>query len=185
MSRESTRPPIEGYIYIRNWAKYQHPDAKRRAAPGMAWIKDYVDQLDNDAYFELPLAYRAGLQDIRRLVAAVGQGRCSARADYLQKRCSWPAGWSQKILERLIQEGFIEVRASRAQAARKPRSRSIEGSKEPQIKKKTRARSATPKTVLNGDQPHLPEEPPLTRAERQAQAKAVLAKLAAQQVKEL
>jgi hypothetical protein len=122
-----------GYIYIPNWEKFQHPDVVRSSR--MPWIRDYVAQLeddDDDGYLQLPLAYRAGLQDIRRLVAANGQGRCSARAEHLQRRCRWPAGWAQKIVDRLSHDGFIEVRACKAPApVKQPAGLEGEGSKEP------------------------------------------------------
>ena len=148
-----------GYIYVKNWKKYQHPDARRRAAPGMAWIKLYNALLDNDEYQELPPATRSVLHGIHMLVARTGQGRCIARATYLQKQLNLPAGLAQRSLDRLIQAGFIEVRASKAQAPRlQAASPEKEGSKEPQNKKRTRARSATRTTSSNGDEPHLVEE---------------------------
>lgn len=159
-----------GYIYVKNWKTFQHPDVVRGGGVRMPWIRDYVDQLDNDAYLALPLAYRAGLQDIRRLVAATGNGRCSARADYLQKRCSWPAGWSQKILKRLSDEGFIEVRASKMRATRVSRGEERRYS----IKKKN-ARKAKPVADMNGNHPET--DRPLTPAERKREAQDALARI--------
>src|SRR6185312_6426938 len=84
----------------------------------------------------------------RRLVAEVGQGRCSARADYLQKRCSWPAGWSQKILKRLNDEGFIEVRASKARApGKQTRKHKIERVSNETLEKETRANGSQPQAA--------------------------------------
>jgi hypothetical protein len=121
---DSTAP---GYIYIPNWDTFQHYKDRRPA-----WIKNYLDLLDNDAYLELSVFDRGVLHAIWMLVARVGQGRCSASAAYLQRQCRTPAGHMQRSLERLNQAGFIEVRDSRALAIVYPaRTTEVEGSKEP------------------------------------------------------
>jgi len=122
-----------GYIYVKRWDDFQHPDVKRRASPGAAWIKLYVDLLDNPSYLELPPTARALLHAIHMLTARMGQGRCTASAQHIQRMSSFPAGHVHRNLERLVQAGFIEVRASRAQAIRlQAASPEVEGSKEPQ-----------------------------------------------------
>lgn len=178
--------PNPGYIYVKNWQVYQHPDAKRRAAPGMAWIKLYNRLLDDDRYLDLSPTYRAALHGIHMLVARTGQGRCSARADYLQRQLRLPAGFAQKSIDALVEAGWIEVRASKARVpGPQTASAEIEGSKEPQNKKRTRARSATRTTSSNGDQPHPPEAPPLTREQRRAEARRALELIHTQTVKEM
>lgn len=108
-----------GYIYVKGWEKFQHPDALRRAGPGVAWIKIYIDLLDNDAYRDLPLGARTVLHGIWMLTARCGQGRCNARASYLQQQLNLPPGVAQRSLKRLSDAGFIAVRARKAQAGRK------------------------------------------------------------------
>jgi hypothetical protein len=170
-----------GYIRIIGWEDFQHPDVKRRAAPGAAWIKCYVDLLDNPAYMDLAPTYRAVLHALWMATARMGQSRCSARADHVQRLCSLPAGWAQKSLVALSEAGFIEVVASRAQAVRlQYASPEVEGSKEPQKEKKSARAKRDAKNLPNGDQPHPAEDPPLTRAERQRIAREALAVISAQ-----
>lgn len=128
----------DGYIYVKRWEDFQHPDAKRRAGPGMAWIKNYTGLLDNDAYLDLPPTARALLHAIWILTARMGQGRCTASAQHLQRMTNFPAGHVQKNLDLLNHAGFITIRASKMRANRKqPASPEKEGSKEPQKEKKS------------------------------------------------
>lgn len=158
-----------GYIYVKGWNKFQHPDAIRSAGPGAAWIKNYVGLLDNDAYQDLAPSFKGVLHMIWILTARNGQGRCSARADHLQRACNLPAGLAQKSLKALIQAGFIEVRASKAQAARKPKKRREDIQKKRMVKKPSQTVSAD----TNGDHS---EDPPLSREERQREAQEALAR---------
>ena len=125
---ETTGP---GYIYVKGWKKFQHPDVVRGGGR-LPWIRDYTDQLNNDAYLSLSLNARGALQDIRRLAGECGNGRVSASPAYLERRLNMPRGYGRRVIDRLSQAGFIEVRASKAQAPRKQRAgRDREGSKEP------------------------------------------------------
>lgn len=162
-----------GYIYITGWEDFQHPDVKRRATPGAAWIKCYVDLLDNPSYADLPPTARALLHALWILTARMGQGRCTASAQHIQRMSNFPAGHVHRNLERLIHAGFIEVRASRAQAVRKQTaSPEVEGSKEPQIREVDAVArdSATgvAATAQNGDNPN-DEDQPLSPDDQAAQ----------------
>ncbi len=90
------------YVYIRNWDKYQYRSDRR-----LPWIKLYVDLLDDDDYLRLSLADRGLLQDLWKLASLSGDGRVSADRVSLSRRLNV----RRVSLERLIQGGFIEIRA--------------------------------------------------------------------------
>lgn len=106
----------DGYIYLPRWSDFQHRDAVRTGPP-MRWLKQHVDQLDNDAYRELSPSARALLHDLRMVVARTGHGRCTARAHALHGMIGWPAGHVQRNLIPLVHAGFVVVRAGKLPAA--------------------------------------------------------------------
>lgn len=170
-----------GYIYIKGWSKFQHPDVARGGGARLPWIRDYVDQLDNEAYLGLTMNQRAALQDVRRLCAVYGNGRVSVRGSYLERRLDWPPRYGARAIEALVQAGFIEVRASKLQARRKQAASTRGEERRVSIKKK---KARKPKAAANQNGKH-PEEKPLSREERQRESGDALARIDAMQVKEL
>lgn len=124
-----------GYIYVTDWDRFQHYKDRRPA-----WVKNYLDLLENEEYLELGAADRALLECIWKWTGLVGNGRVPAKPASLRKRfrlkfCN---------VERLCDAGFIEVRASKALAPRyQHASPEKEGSKEP-IEEKSAASGASP-----------------------------------------
>lgn len=149
-----------GYLYLPRWDEFQHRDAVRTGPP-MRWLKQHVEQLDNDAYLDLPPTARALLHDVRMLVARAGQGRCTARAQSLQSLCMWPAGHVQKTLIALVDAGFIVVRAGKL-PARCQHAAGTEESREggaptahtPTRRKRARAGAAEGAPATNGSTPY-------------------------------
>jgi len=171
-----------GYIHVKGWEEFQHPDVKRRASPGAAWIKLYVDLLDNPEYIDLSPHDRAVLHGLHMLTARTGQGRVSARPTHVQHALNIRACHVHRTLQRLSDAGFIEVRASRAQAVRKHyASPEVEGSKEPQKEKKNaHARDSAEgvaASAQNGHQNSSDDEQPLTKEEAQRLLAEVQAKI--------
>ncbi len=91
-----------GYIYVRNWDRYQY-----RADRRLPWIKLYAELLDDDDYLGLSLADRGLLQDLWKLASLSGDGRVSADRVSLARRLNV----RRVSLEPLIQAGYIEIRA--------------------------------------------------------------------------
>ena len=138
---------MSGYIYIKNWKKFQHPDVVR-GGNRLPWIRDYTDQLDHEEYHTLSLNARGALQDLRRLCATYGNGRVSAQPAYLERRLNWPSRYAARALERLSEAGFIEIRASKARATGKQgcKPEKEKGSKEP-LERETRADASKPQAA--------------------------------------
>lgn len=130
----------EGYIYVSNWEKFQHPDAIRSGH--MPWMKLYTDMLGNDDWLDLRPADRVLHLGLLLLACRYGNGRIRADSKWLcaQLKIDWSGRY--RGLERLSQAGFIEVRASKAASNRasKVASTDKEGSIEP--KKESVASSA-------------------------------------------
>lgn len=157
-----------GYIYIKNWAKFQHYHDRP-----MVWFKTHTDLLDNDAFRRLPHGDRSVLFCVWILSARAGNGRVSADLGQLSAQ----VGRRVRQLDSLIQAGFITIRASKAakpcyHSASQEKNR---GSKEP--KKRSALAKASPLTPKNGDHPSDSERP-LTREERQREAQEALARIA-------
>lgn len=144
----------DGYIYVTGWDKFQHYHDRN-----MIWMKVYTDLLDNDAFRSLSNADRGLLLGIWLLTARMGNGR--VRAGYSQgtakvepnssqgcaslRQLSDQLGTRIRQLDRLIDAGFITVRASKAKRpASKSASTEERGSKEPLKKKKRGALAAEP-----------------------------------------
>lgn len=163
-----------GYIWIPNWGKFQHYRNRRPA-----WIKTYVELLDNDDWLALPDGTRGVLAGIWLLVARAGQGRCNARATHVQSQLVLASGHSQRSLVRLNHAGFLRVIASKLPAATLDRARAeteteTEGGPKdpPSVQRSTprprsRSRSAHAARHELGDQPNG-DEPELTRRLRRA-----------------
>jgi hypothetical protein len=122
----------DGYIYVKNWDRFQHPDAVRSSH--MPWLKLHTDLLGNDAWLSLSMADRVLLQGLWMLAARYGNGRCNADQAWICGQLKVRKG----SLSRLSEAGFIEVLASRAASnhASKPASTEVEGSSNEEPKKK-------------------------------------------------
>ena len=132
-----------GFIYVKNWKKFQHPDVVR-GGTRLPWIRDYCEQVDHEEYINLSLNARGALQDLRRLSAMYGNGRVSAQPAYLERRLNWPRRYAPRALERLSEAGFIEIRASKAQA---PRKQPAGREREEKEKKNARGRASKPQAA--------------------------------------
>lgn len=95
-----------GYISVRNWRRFQHYDPAKRGQP---WIKDYLDQLDDDGYRDLSYAQRGLLQDIRR---AYARARCALSADTVRLSRRLGKQVTRPQLEALNRAGFLDFVAS-------------------------------------------------------------------------
>ena len=137
----------DGYIYVKNWKKFQHPDAVR--SRHMPWLKLHTDLLGNDKWLALDATDRIMLQTIWMLTARYGHGRVIADLRWLQGQAKLPLSNRYQGLERLSEAGFIDIRASKSarKAARKDASldKDVEGSKEP--KKRPRASASKPQAA--------------------------------------
>lgn len=130
----------EGYIYVKNWDRFQHYKDRRPT-----WIKNYLDLLENDDYLDLGAADRALLECIWKWTGLVGNGRVPARVATLRRR--FRLKFCQ--LDRLIEAGFIEVRDSKALAnGYQPASPEEEGSKEPKEERRARANGGSSRTAI-------------------------------------
>jgi hypothetical protein len=96
----------EVWIIIPGWAKFQHYPSNR----GIAWVKDYLDQLDRDEYMALTFAQRGLLKDLRKLYAR-RRGVLSGDTASLSRALSERVLSTQ--LEALNHAGYIEFSASK------------------------------------------------------------------------
>ena len=96
-----------GYIYVRNWDRFQHYKNRRPA-----WIKLYLDLFNDDEYLSLTPSDRCLLQACWMVAAESGNGRARADQSTLRVRSKSPKG----SLKRLSDAGFITIRASKALA---------------------------------------------------------------------
>ncbi len=135
-----------GYIYVRNWRKYQHGTA------GLPWHKVYGALLHDDAYCELTLAQRGLLHGIWMLTSLTGNGRVS----YSQRTLSRQLGCNRVLLEPLIQAGWIEISLDKAD--RKSRT-------EEEVDRERDIEHPLPPQGGNGFHPELPTR--LTREQRE------------------
>jgi hypothetical protein len=99
----------QGYIYVRNWERFQH--YKTRRPP---WIKMYVDLLGNDEWLSLRPSDVKLLCALWMLAGVHGNGRVRADEKWLKEQAKAP----RSSLKSLSDAGFIEVRASKALAQR-------------------------------------------------------------------
>jgi len=99
-----------GYISIPGWRTFQHYNPEKRGQP---WIKDYLEQLDDDDYRALSFAQRGLLQDLRRAYAR-SRSRLNADTVGLSRRLG--AQVTRRQLDALVQAGFIRIVASEALA---------------------------------------------------------------------
>lgn len=106
----------EGYLYVHDWEDYQHRDAIRTGPP-MRWHKCLTEQLDSDKYRALTLAERGLVHDLRMLVSRTGQGAVMYAPRTLGERIGFVSSRLHVHLERVIQAGFVEVRAGKLPAA--------------------------------------------------------------------
>ena len=134
----------ERYIHIRNWERFQHPDAGRTQNRGLPWIKGYTAQLTDEDYVELTFADR-GLLESLRLQYATNRGRGINEVSTNLHRL-----FGQRVrkeqLERLNHAGFIYLSASKYASnmqAQIETERKIETEKEIQPQGLTVARDAT------------------------------------------
>lgn len=95
--------PDTGYLYVPNWERFQH--YKDRAP---AWIKLHLSLEGNDAWLDLNPSDRCLLLSIWMVVARYGNGRVRRDDGWLRARAKTPKG----SVDRLIQAGLVEVRAS-------------------------------------------------------------------------
>jgi len=168
-----------GYLYVRNWDQFQH--YKKRNPP---WIKLYVDLLHDDDYLALDPADRCLLQTVWMLSARHGNGRVRADQRALMAASNLSHGQRSRNLERLIQAGFLELRASKALAPRYHQSTEDSGvpplsSVQRQRRASTSASTQHLSSSENGAQPHAgddPEDKPLTKAEARRALAAIKAK---------
>lgn len=151
----------ERWIVIPGWDVFQHRDAGR-SGRGLAWIRDYADQLHKDEYRGLTFHQRGLLRDLRHAYASTQgqlrdgperQTRDNDATDTRQTRDSHATltrRFGQRVttpdLQALIQAGFIEVTASRPPAlGQHEASLEVEVEVGPQTPKWTPA-----KTLANG-----------------------------------
>lgn len=106
-----------GYIYVCGWDDFQHYRDRRPS-----WIKLHTDLVDNEAYLELPMRDRALLVSVWMLTALNGNGRVYAEPKHLARRLR--SRYAQ--LDRLIEAGFIEVRASKALSPSYPKRSNLD-----------------------------------------------------------
>lgn len=128
-----------GWIYVNGWDEFQHYRDRRPT-----WIKLYLDLLDNEDFLDLTLAQRGVLVGIWMVVGRTGNGRLHASSKSLRRAIQPPskgdAAAIGRTIERLIQAGFIEVRASKAVSNRyQPASPDLREEKE----KEERARASS------------------------------------------
>jgi hypothetical protein len=139
---EGDRVSDHGYIYIKGWEDFQHPDAVR--SKHMPWLKLYTDLLGNDDWLELRPVDRVLLMGVWMLTSRYGNGRVNADTKWLcaQLKIDWSGRY--RGLERLSDAGFIQVLASKAasrHASKVASTEGEEGSKEPSKKEKENARA--------------------------------------------
>ena len=115
---ENTGP---GYIYVKGWEEFQHPDAIR--SDHMPWLKLHTKLMGNDDWLELSCPDRVLLQGIWMATARYGQGRVKADSRWLQGQFKVRKG----SLERLVQAGFITILASKAARKSASTAASTEG----------------------------------------------------------
>ncbi len=96
-----------GYIYVRNWDRFQHYKNRRPA-----WIKLHLDLQNNQEYLALTPSDRLLLQQVWMSAAEFGNGRVRADQSALRARANLKKG----NLETLNHAGFLDVRASKALA---------------------------------------------------------------------
>lgn len=109
-------PERDRWIVIPGWEKFQHRDTGRHAR-GLAWIKDYTDQLNKDAYRALTFHQRGLLRDIR-LSYALTRGQLGASPKLLGRRLG--ATVKLRDLQALVDAGLIAISASRPPANGQP-----------------------------------------------------------------
>lgn len=137
----------DGYIYVKNWDRFQH--YRNRRPP---WIKLYVELLNDDEYLSLSPSDRCLLQACWMAAAEYGNGRARADQSTLRARAKVPKG----NLESLVQAGFVEVRASKPLAPEREKEKEAE--KEPLDLSRNRSSRAQSTASTNGTQP-APELP--------------------------
>ena len=93
------------YIHIRNWDRYQHPDVTRGKATRAPWIRDHLEQRDNDEWLALSLAERGLLTTLRLAYAARKCEGIPAVGGPLTKVVG--ASVRPKHVKRLSDAGFI------------------------------------------------------------------------------
>ncbi len=96
---------MAGYIYVKDWKRFQHYGDKRRPP----WIKLYVALLGDEEWLGLAPSDRCLLMTIWLLAGSHGNGRVRNDQGWLRAQAKTPKG----NIEALIQGGFIEVRASK------------------------------------------------------------------------
>lgn len=94
------------YIHIRNWDKFQHPDATKRGN-NPKWIKSLTPLLSDDDYLNLTGHQRAVLHGIWLEYARSGQ-QLALSTGSLSRRLSLRV--TKRTLTALNQAGFIEIR---------------------------------------------------------------------------
>jgi len=97
---------VAGYIYIKDWKRFQHYGDKRRPP----WIKLYLTLLGDEEWLDLSPSDTKLLTVIWMLAASHGNGRVRADQGWLRAQAKTPKG----NLLALIHAGFIEVHASKA-----------------------------------------------------------------------
>jgi len=142
-----------GYIYVRNWDRFQHYRDRRPA-----WLKLYVALLDDEEYLDLTLAERGLLQDIWKLTAIVGNGRLRSDQQTLSTRAAITQHGDRRHLARhlrsLSDAGFIEIRASRSASTPLPLEKEEEVERE--FLDVSRNRSSRARATAAENQPEEP-----------------------------
>jgi hypothetical protein len=143
----------ELYIYVVDWRRFQH---YRDRQP--LWLKDYVEQLDDEEYLTLSLARRGLLKDVRSLYAR-SREHLAADVRALSRRLGARVTW--RDLEALSHAGFIEVLASDELAERLQADSELLAV---QARARARSREREGETVLRPSLTptvdHEPEPPP-------------------------
>jgi hypothetical protein len=99
-----------GYIYVKDWERFQH--YSKRNPP---WIKLYTILITDDDFMDLAVEDRMLLIGIWLLTSKAGNGTLQADSKRLLRRLSIPFGpRSKDPLPRLVDAGFITIRASKA-----------------------------------------------------------------------
>jgi hypothetical protein len=129
-----------GYIYVKNWRKYQHGNA------GLPWHKVYGALLHDDAYCELTLADRGTLHGLWMLASLTGDGRVSASRTYLARHLNV----RRVSLEPLIQAGWIEIRLDKAESKS---STDVDVDREGDVEEEPSTPIPSSKPAANGSEP--------------------------------
>lgn len=132
----------DGWIYIlKGWDRLYVHQSGPRSRPPWPFVKNETALLDDPDYLRLSCQERAWLHGIWMLAGKHGQGRVSAGSRYLRGQL----GVRKGALEPLIQAGWIEVRASKAQALSKAKAKLEEEDAPKQEGEETNARARPPR----------------------------------------